>query len=310
MSKKSNIDLSIVIISSKLGYLTDCLKSVYKAVSEVSCEVILIDNASSDHVGKIAKKSFPKIKVIRRKKNGGFGENNNLGMKVAKGRYILLLNDDTLVFQKKIFSEMIAWMDDHPGAGVSSCGLLNPDKKTYQGSGGYFPTLPRVFAWMSFLDDIPGVDKLVKPYHPLHGWSPFDKNEEYFKKTHRQDWLTGAFFLMRKSAMDEVGLFDEDFFLYVEEVELAYRFIKAGWQIWYLPKWSIVHYGQVTTGSENSIIHEFKNLKLFYSKCYPPWQLPLLTLILKFGAILRIVVFGLLKGPKVAKIYAKAFSSI
>lgn len=310
MSKTNKIDLSIVIISSKLDYLTNCLKSVYKALEGVPSEVILIDNASQDKIGAIAKKEFSALKVIRREKNGGFGENNNMGMKVARGRYVLLLNDDTLIFQKQIFKEMILWMDEHPKVGVSTCGLLNPDKKTYQGSGGYFPTLPRVFAWMTFLDDIPGVDKLIKLYHPLHGWSPFDKNESYFKKTHQQDWITGAFFLMRKSAMDEVGLFDEDFFLYVEEVELAYRFIKKGWQIWYLPKWSIVHFGQVTTGSENSIVMEMKHLKLFYSKHFPKWQLPILTLLLKSGALLRMFVFGIMKGPKVFKIYAKAFSSI
>lgn len=310
MSKTQKIDLSIVIISSKLGYLTACLKSVYSSLSGVNSEVILIDNASEDKIGKTVKKKFPKLKVIRREENGGFGENNNLGMKVAKGRYVLLLNDDTLVFQKKMLREMMTWMDKHPEVGISSCGLLNPDKKTYQGSGGYFPTLPRVFAWMSFLDDIPGVDKLIKPYHPLHGWSPIHKNEGYFKKPHKQDWLTGAFFLMRKSAMDEVGIFDEDFFLYVEEVELAYRFVKANWKVWYLPKWSIVHYGQVTTGSENSIVMEMKNLKLFYSKHFPKWQLPILTVILKFGALLRVGVYGVFKGVKVAKIYAKAFSSI
>lgn len=307
---KNNIDLSIVTVSSKIDYLTECFKSVFSALSGIRSEVILIDNASPDNIGKTIKKKFPKLKVIRREENGGFGENNNLGMKVAKGRYVLLLNDDTLVFQKKMFREMISWMDEHPGVGVSSCGLLNPDKKTYQGSGGYFPTLPRVFAWMSFLDDIPGIDKLIKPFHPLHGWSPFYKNEGYFKKTHKQDWLTGAFFLMRKSAMDEVGLFDEDFFLYVEEVELSYRFVKAGWEIWYLPKWSIVHYGQVTTGSENSIVMEMKHLKLFYSKHFPKWQLPVLTAIMKFGALIRIGIYGVFKGSKVAKIYAKAFSSI
>ncbi len=307
---KNNIDLSIVTVSSKIDYLTECFKSVYAALDGIKAEVILIDNASPENIGKTIKKKFPELKVIRREENGGFGENNNLGMKVAKGRYVLLLNDDTLVFQKKIFSEMVSWMDKHPEVGVSSCGLLNPDKKTYQGSGGYFPTLPRVFAWMSFLDDIPLIDKIIKPFHPLHGWSPFYKNEGYFKKAHEQDWLTGAFFFMRKSAMDEAGLFDEDFFLYVEEVELSYRFVKAGWKIWYLPKWSIVHYGQVTTGSENSIVMEMKHLKLFYSKTFPKWQLPVLTLILKFGACISIIIYGVFKGSKVAKIHAKAFSSI
>lgn len=201
-------------------------------------------------------------------------------------------------------------MDDHPKVGISTCALVNPDKKTYQGSGGSFPTLGKVFAWMTFLDDIPGLDKLIKPYHPMHGLSPIHTNESYFKKAHKQDWLTGAFFLMRKSAMDTVGLFDEDFFLYVEEVELSYRFAKAGWEIWYLPDWKIVHFGSATIGSERALIFELQNIKLFYEKHYPKWQIPILTFILKFGALLRIIIFGILKGKDVAKIYAKALVSI
>ncbi len=308
MSKQ--IDLSIVLISSKKDYLFDCLKSVKKNSAGVSLEIILIDNASQDKIGEAVKREFPEIKVLRREENGGFGENNNMGMKVAGGRYVLLLNDDTKIISRNIFKGMIGWMDEHPKVGISTCALVNPDLKTYQGSGGSFPTLPKVFAWMTFIDDIPGIDTLIKPYHPLHGWSPLYKGESYFKKSHKQDWITGAFFLMRKEAMDAAGFFDEDFFLYVEEVELSYRFVQAGWEVWYLPQWKILHYGSVTIGSERAMVYELQNIKLFYKKHYPKWQIPILTLILKFGSILRIFVFGILKGFKVSKIYAKAFASI
>ena len=304
-------DISIVIVSINIkDLLRTCLKSVSAALKGIESEVIVVDNASSDGTPEMVAKEFAWVKLIRKEKNRGFGQNNNFGMRVAKGRYVLLLNSDTEIIDKKIFKEMIDWMDTHPEVGVVSCALLNPDRKTLQGSGGYFPTLLRVFAWMSFLDDLPGIDRLVKPYHPLHGWSPFYKGEGYFKKPHRQDWVTGAYFLMRKSAMDEVGLFDEDFFLYVEEVELSYRFIKAGWEIWYLPKWKIVHYGQVTIGSERAMVYELENLKLFYQKHYPAWQLPVLTFILKFGVLLRTVLYTLLGKFNVSKIYVKAFRTI
>lgn len=304
------IDLSIIIITSKKEFIFKCLESCYKALEGVKNEVILIDNASEDKVGKKVKNKFPEVRVIRREENGGFGENNNLGMKIVKGRYVLLLNDDTEIIDKKIFKEMIVWMDKHKKAGVVSCALLDPDKKTYQGSGGYFPTLFKVFAWMSFLDDLPIIDRLIKPYHPLHKASPFYKGEDYFKKPHKQDWVTGAFYLMRKEAVDEVGLFDEDFFLYVEEVELSYRFAKAGWEIWYLPRWKTIHYGQVTTGSERATIKEFEGIKLFYKKHHKKWKLPILIGLLKMGAVLRIVVFGLTKGRLEAKTYVKAFKAI
>lgn len=305
-----NIDLSIVIISSKLDYLSDCLNTAKKALEKVSYEIILIDNVSQNNIGDIVRKDHPEVKVIRRSVNGGFGENNNMGMKVAKGRYILLLNDDVKIIDKNIFRDMVDWMDQNPKVGISTCALVNPDLKNYQGSGGSFPTLWKVFAWMFFIDDIPYLDNFIKPYHPMHGYSPFHTNESYFKDAHKQDWLTGAFFLMRKSAMDQAGIFDEDFFLYVEEVELAYRFHLKGWESWYLPRWKTIHYGMATNGSEKATIMEMQNLRLFYKKHYPSWQLPMLTLMLKLGALLRIIIFGVLNGRAVAKIYAKAFSSI
>lgn len=307
---KNNIDLSIVIISSKIDFLKDCLDSLYKALKGINNEVILIDNVSVDKIGEKIKKNYPEVNVLRREINGGFGENNNMGMKIAKGRYVLLLNDDTKIIDKNIFKEMIAWMDNHPDVGLSSCGLLNPDQKNYQGSGGYFPTLPRVITWMLFIDDLPILDKIIKPYHPMHGYSFFHTNESYFKVKHEQDWVTGAFYLMRKKAMDEAGIFDEDFFLYVEEVELSYRFKSKGWKVWYLPKWKIVHYGMATNGSEKATIMEMQNLRLFYKKHMSKWKLPVLTFFLKLGAMLRFVIYLFLGRINIAKIYAKAFKSI
>jgi GT2 family glycosyltransferase len=301
-------ELSIVIVSSKKDFLFDCLKSLSTVLKGYDSEVIFVDNASADNLKSQVNKMFPDVKVIRREVNGGFGENNNMGMRIAKGRYVLLLNDDTKILDKNIFKEMIAWMDEHPSVGITTCALANPDLKNYQGSGGYFPTLGRVFAWMTFLDDIPGIDNLIKPYHPFHG-SSFYTNEGYFKKPHKQDWVTGAYFLMRKEAMDEAGLFDEDFFLYVEEVELALRFAEKGWEAWYLPNWKIVHYGMSTNGSEKATIFEMQNLKLLYKKHYPAWQLSVLNVILKVGIVLRIVLYSLLK-PSVAKIYAKALTVV
>ncbi len=306
-----NPDISIVIVSTNIeDLLRKCLKSLVPALKSISSEVIVVDNASKDKTPDMVAKEFPWVKLIRKHENRGFGANNNFGMKVAKGRYVLLLNSDTEIIDKNIFKEMIEWMDSHADVGVTTSALVNPDRKTYQGSGGSFPDLLRVFAWMFFIDDIPGLDNLIKPYHPLHGFSPLNTNEDYFKKEHEQDWLTGAFYMMRKTAMDESGLFDEDFFLYVEEVELSYRFKKNGWRLWYLPKWKIVHYGMVTNGSEKAMIFEMQNIKLLYKKHMPGWQLPILTLILKLGALIRIAIFGILSGPKVAKIYAKAFMAI
>ena len=309
MTYKS-IDLSVIIVVTKGTYIFNCIKSVNVASTKLQVEIIVIDNATKEKVGNVLKKKYPDIKIIRREKNGGFGENNNMGMKIAKGRYILLLNDDTKILHKKIFKEMLSWMDKHPKVGVSSCAVLESDEHTYQGSGGSFPTLFKVFAWMFFIDDIPFIDNLLKPYHPMHGFSPLYKNENYFKEPHKQDWLTGAFYLMRESAMGQVGFFDEDFFLYVEEVDLSYRFAKAGWEIWYLPYWRIVHYGSATIGNERALSYEMQNIKLFYKKHFSKWKLPIVTVLLKFGALIRIVVFGLFKGTEAAQTYVKVFKAV
>ena len=303
------IDISIIIVCSKKDFILGCIKTLKPALAGLESEIIVIDNATADRVDRMIADKYPGVIVLRREKNGGFGENNNMGMRIAKGRYVLLLNDDTKIIDKNIFKEMIAWMDEHPKVGLSSCGLVNPDRVVFQGSGGYYPTLFRVFAWMSFIDDIPGLDKLIKPYHPLHGWSPFYKGGDYFKSKHRQDWVTGAFFLMRKEAMDEAGLFDEDFFLYVEEVDLAARIGKKGWEVWYLPKWKTLHFGMSTNGSERATIFELQNLILLYKKHEPKWKVPVLRTILKCGVVVRIVLWTLAGNRQVAKIYAKAITS-
>jgi GT2 family glycosyltransferase len=305
-----NIDLSVVIVSSKKDYLASCLKKLMPALRGMQNEIILIDNASIDRIGEGIGENYPEVKVLRRETNGGFGENNNMGMKIARGRYVLLLNDDTEILDTNSLKEMVAWMDKHPEVGLSSCALINTDRKTYQGNGGYYPTLFRVLAWMCFIDDIPGIDRLIKPYHPLHAWSPFYKGSGFYHTRHEQDWVTGAFFLMRKEAMDAVGLFDEDFFLYVEEVELSTRFKKAGWKIWYLPQWKIVHFGQVTTGSEKAMIFELQNLLLMYKKHEPKYKISILRGILKLGTIIRMVGWKIVGRGDVAKIYAKAFALV
>ena len=199
-------------------------------------------------------------------------------------------------------------MDKHPRVGIVSPSVLNPNG-SFQGTGGYFPTIFRVFAWMFFLDDLPLIGDLIKPYHPMHPWSFFYRNDEYYSRSHEQDWVTGAFLLARKQAINKAGYFDKDYFMYVEEVDLCFRIKKLGYQVWYLPKWKIIHYGQVSAGSEMALINEFKGLTTFYRKHYNSWLLPVLILLLKLGITIRMILYLFTKGVSFAKIYAKAFGS-
>ncbi len=301
------IDLSVIIISlSTDKYHTKdnlevTLKSMAPAVRNVKHEVILVDNSTiDDGTLKMTKEYFSDVIYLKRKEVHGFGDNNNFGLKQATGKYVLFLNNDMEVIDSKIFEEMVDWMDKNESVAVVSSALLNSDKKTLQRSGGYFPNLARVFAWMFFVDDLPFLNTFIKSYHPAIN---------YFKNSHNQDWVTGAFYLVRKTVLDEVGAFDEDYDAYVEETDLSYRIKEQDWDIWYMPKWKIVHFGGQSYGNENSLIFELRNLKLFYKKHYSKWQLPILNIIIKLGCFLRIVIFGLIN-PKLSKIYAKAFKSV
>jgi len=304
------MDLSIIIVNfNTKKILGECLESIIKTTKKIKYEIIVVDNDSKDGSLVLLKKLAQKhpIRIIVNKKNAGFGIANNQGAKIAKGKYILFINSDTLV-KKNVLGEMVLWSEDNPKVGVSTCALKNSDN-SLQGTGGYFPDLFKVFAWMFFLENIPLVDRIIKPFHPMHPQSTIYKGEGFFKKAHQRDWVTGAFLLTRKDIFDKAGGFDVDYFMYTEEVDLCWRIKKDGWQVWFLPKWSIIHLGGASSTSEYPIISEFKGVKLFYSKNKPAWQTSLLRIFLKGGAAIRIVLYCLLKGKEAAKTYAKAFKA-
>ncbi len=314
--QKKEIDLSIIIVSlstdkyNTKGNLEITLKSLKPALKNINSEVILVDNSTiDDGTQKMSRDIVSNLIYLKRDNVYGFGDNNNYGLKKAKGKYILFLNNDVKFLDSNILSEMVDWMNINSDVGAATCSLLNSDGKTLQGTGGSFPNLFNVFAWMTFLDDIPFIDRLIKPMHPMHSVSPFGSNENYFKKPQSQDWITGAFYMVRKEILDKVGAFDEDFNAYVEETDLSFRIKKEGYRIMYMPKWKIIHFGGQSYGGENSLIFELKNLKVFFKKHYGEWQLPILSIVIKLGCILRIIAFSIFK-PGLVKVYAKALKTV
>lgn len=305
------IDLSVIIVSFNTKKLTkDSIDSLIKKTKGIDYEIIVVDNSSSDGSIEMLKnysKKYNNFFYIQTGKNLGFGKANNLGIKKAKGKYILLLNSDTNL-KENILPEMISYMDKHPKMGVSTCSLLNKDG-LLQGTGGGFPTIFRIFAWMFFIEDIPFIDRLFTPFHPMHPMS-FYKGGSIFKNKRKMDWITGAFMLFKREVFKDAGVFNEDFFMYVEETELCYRVVKSGWEIWYLPKWSIIHYGGSSSGGEFSLLKEFEGVKLFYQKHMSKINSLILKILLKFGSLIRIVLFSIFGNFKHAKIYIKAFKLV
>lgn len=288
--------LSIIIISYNTADITiDCLNSIIKdkGLHQIPFEIIIIDNNShDDSLKKIIKFQNSlklkncQFKIIKNNFNGGFGKANNQGLKIARGNYILFLNSDTIILHSAI-SQALDWLCSHPEASSCTAQLLNQDK-TIQASGGFFPNLANVITWSLSLDDLPLVNKIIKPLHPH---TPcFYTKDKFFLTDHQQDWVTGAFSLNRKPLLDKVGGFDETYFMYGEEVELAYRISQStpNNQVWYLVGPQIIHLGGASATSRlDPILNEYHGILSFFKKHRPVWQYPIAKFMLKINALTR-----------------------
>ncbi len=298
------MELSIIIVNYNTSELLHkCLNKVYKSLSfgkiEKESEVIVVDNASSDDSVPMAEKNFPEVIIIKNSKNLGFAKANNQALRQARGKYILLLNSDTEI-DKDALTGLLDEIKKKQGVGVVGGKLLNPDGSV-QASAGFLPSLSKVFFWMFFIDDIPLLCRLIKPYHI--------QDKKFYQKKADVDWVTGACFMIKREVIETVGYMDENIFMYGEELEWCYRIRKAGFSVIYTPKVCLLHHkGASTKDTEGGIIEEFKSILYLYRKHKPSWQYPAVYLFLKLGALLRIVAFGIIgRYPGRLSLYAKAF---
>ena len=274
---------------------------------DISFEVIVVDNGSTDGSQSRVKEKFPQVKLVSNKENLGFTKANNQGIKIAKGKYLLLLNSDTYLIEnslKKLVDHFrgstpkgVGPLNSHLGAlGVL---LLNEDRSIQQ-SAGFFPHLPQVFYWMTFIDDLPG-GIILKPYHIDH--------DSFYKKEQKVDWVTAAAILVPRQIIDKVGSLDEKIFMYGEEVEWCYRIKKAGFAIYFSPCTKIIHIGRGSSGqiSSSAFVGEYKGLIYFYQKHKSKISLQIARILLKIGALKRIVIFRLLGRKELVKSYVEAF---
>lgn len=296
---EDKMDVSFIIVNYNTKDLTSkAIESIYKFVKNLSFEIILIDNNSQDGSPADLKKKYPTIKLVQNNENLGFGRANNQGMKIAKGRFLFLFNSDAYFIDNSI-DTIIKRAKEINNLGAISPLILNADRSIQQ-SGGFFPSLTRVFWWMSFLDDLP-FGLIFKPYHIDH--------DSFYKNERELDWLTGAAMIIPRSVYNKVGGFDESIFMYGEDIELCNVIKKAGFINLFSPTGKIVHLGQGSSKkiSRNAIIGEYTGLIYFYKKNRSWFSLQILKFLLKIGALLRIVVFSLLGRKELSKIYAEAF---
>lgn len=251
--------LSIIIVNYNVAcFLEQALYSVFKALKNIEAEVFVVDNNSIDGSLAMLENKFPQVKVIANKDNVGFAKANNQAIRISQGEYVLLLNPDTIV-ERDTFEKCIQFMDSTPDAGGLGVKMVN-------GKGEFLPESKR------------GIPFPAVAFYKLFGLSKMFPNSKKFgsyhltylsnDEIHSVEVLSGAFMLMRKSVLDQVGLLDEDYFMYGEDIDLSYRIIKGGYKNYYFPETRIIHYKGESTkkGSLNYVYVFYKAMQIFARK--------------------------------------------
>jgi len=272
------LDLAIVIVNyNTKELLRACLRSVYASEGDFSYHVTVVDNASQDGSIDMVREEFPQARAIAAPINGGFAYANNIGLRTygfgqgkpldALPRYALLLNPDTEV-PPTALADMVALMDARPELGAAGPRLILPDGSLDKACRRAFPS-PMSFVYRGL-----GLSKLF-PEHPRFGqynltYLPEDQESEV-------DSVVGAFMMVRREALEAVGLLDEAFFMYGEDLDWAYRIKQAGWKIWYYPKVTVYHHkGAASKGNVKARRAFYEAMAVFVRKHYKQQTNPLL----------------------------------
>ena len=272
--------LSIIIVNYNVKYfLEQCLHSVRKAIKGLDVEVFVVDNNSVDGSIEMLLNKFPEVQTIANKDNVGFSTANNQGIKIAKGQYVLLLNPDTIV-EEDTFSKIVQFMDNHEEAGGLGVKMVDGKGNFLPESKRGLPTPSVAFYKIFGLSRLFPKSKIFGKYHLGY----LNKEE-----THEIDILSGAFMLIRKSVLDKIGLLDETFFMYGEDIDLSYRIIKAGYKNYYFPKTRIIHYKGESTkkSSVNYVVVFYRAMAIFAKKHFSAKNARLFSLLINLAVYFR-----------------------
>ncbi|MFZ5942352.1 MAG: glycosyltransferase [Bacteroidota bacterium] len=274
------MDLSVVIVNYNVKYfLEQCIHSVARAMEGISGEVFVVDNNSVDGSCALIREKFPWVTLIENRENYGFSKANNQAMRLARGRYVLLLNPDTVV-EEDTFRKCLAFMDGHPEAGALGVRMID-------GKGHFLPESKRSLP-------TPEVS-----FYKIFGLSRLFPGSRKFGKYHLTylsrdeinpvDVLSGAFMWIRKETLDRAGLLDEDYFMYGEDIDLSYRILKAGYKNYYFPETTIIHYKGESTkkGSINYVLVFYNAMIIFARKHFSSRNARLYSALINFAIYLR-----------------------
>ena len=252
-------DVSIIIVSwNAKAYLKECLESLMEQAPADAWEVIVVDNNSADGSPEMAAREFPRTKVIRTGANLGFARGNNIGVRASSGRYLCFINSDVHVMPGCV-EKLVAFMEEHPSVGMAGPQILNKDR-TVQPSCRTFPTL------LGSVGQAFALDAILPARIASDGFFSCDARIPY----HEVEVLSGCFWIVRRAALDEVGLLDETFFMYSEDIDWCKRFWKHGWKIAHCTQAQAIHYGAAS--SSNAPIRFFLEMQkarlLYWRKHY------------------------------------------
>ncbi|MFC1711448.1 glycosyltransferase family 2 protein [Patescibacteria group bacterium] len=274
-------DLSIIILNyNTKNLLSNLLTSISKSrLEKLKLEVIIVDNASDDGSQELVKSKFPKFKLIENTKNLGFSKGNNRGIKKAQGKYLLFLNSDTVVLKDTIL-KTYKFLKSNKKFSAVTCKVELVNGKIDPACHRGFPTPWAALSYFLGLEKLFPKSKLLAQYH--QGWKDL-------AKPHEVDAISGAFLLIRKNILEKVNNFDEDYFIYGEDLDLCFKLRKKGYRIGYFPGTKIIHYkkqsgreksnGKKVTQNDEIIKEEtskhfYETMKIFYNKHYKhkyPW---------------------------------------
>lgn len=287
------VAVSIVEYNSK-ELLRECLLGILDQKWNNEVEVWVVDNSSNNtQAAEMILKEFPQVKLIRSGKNRGFAGGQNLALKKIKADFVLLLNPDTKV-SKGTIDEMVDFMNKYESCGIASCKLVYPDGSP-QPNGGDLPIGFPLISWLFNLEvfgDFPNFHRL-------------DKN--YYQHEREVGWVAGTFMMIKKDVLRQVGFFNEQYFMYFEDVEYCFRALKKGFKVMINPGLKVIH----ISGASHQDPHlaqwrgELKGLLIFYRKHYGLLLTTLVRLLVYISTFLRMIAFGLLGKVAVSKTYGQ-----
>jgi GT2 family glycosyltransferase len=273
-------DVSIIIVNwNTRQLLADCINDVKSYTHDLTYEIIVVDNASSDGSQEMVRATFPDVHLIANNENVGFARANNQAIRCSRGRYVLLLNSDAFVRDQTI-AQTVAFMDAHPAAGMVGCKLRYADGRL-QPSCTTFPTLFTELLIATQLERLFPKSRLFGAYRMTY-WD--------FNDIREVDVIMGAYMLVRATAIEQLGMLDESYFMYSEEVDWCYRFKQNGWKVYFYPYVETIHLwgGSSKPVRVEMLIQLYLSRVAFFRRYYGTTSANLLKLIVGFSCLLRI----------------------